>query len=130
MHAVSNHISSAISVMKASDAYSTTELNIRKRPAPNENHEKQPRFYSTKKKRQKSVSLSKPSPEEEMIAEQNLETTDVCVCSLCFKVDDGGADEIVNWTRCCHCSLWYHSLCVGVESESFMCKLCEKEQQN
>ena len=130
LHAVSNHISSAISVMKASDAYSTTELNIRKRPAPNENHEKQPRFYSTKKKRQKSVSLSKPSPEEEMIAQQNLETTDVCVCSLCFKVDDGGADEIVNWTRCCHCSLWYHSLCVGVESESFMCKLCEKEQQN
>ena len=82
--------------MKASDAYYTTGLNIRKRPAPNENREKQPRFYSTRKKRQKSVSLSKPSPEEVMIAQQNLETTDVCVCSLCFKVDDGGADEIVN----------------------------------
>ena len=126
---MSKHISSAVSVIKASDAYSTTELSVRRRPAPNENSERQLRFCTTKKKRSKSAaSLSKPTLEERRIAEENLQSTDVCVCSICFKVDDSGADEIVKWTQCSQCSLWYHCICVGVETDSFTCMICCDKQ--
>jgi hypothetical protein len=128
LDAVSNHISSAVAVIKASDAYSTTELSIRKRPAPNENSERQLRFCSTKKKRSKSVSLSKPTPQQQRIAEQNLQSTDICVCSICFKVDDNGVDEVVKWTQCSQCSLWYHCICVGVETDNFICMICCDKQ--
>ena len=75
--------------------------------------------FAPQKKRKKSVSLSKPTPEEKRIAEQCLQSTDVSVCSICFQVDAGGDDKIVNWTHC-QCSLWYHCLCVGVETLSLV----------
>ena len=79
LNAVSKHISSVIGVVKANDACTTTELYMRKRPAPNDNSDRQLRFYSTKKKTSKSASLSKPTSEEQLLNRSCNQQMYVCV---------------------------------------------------
>ena len=87
--AVSGHLSSAISVIKASGEYQTSELRISQRPAANAKNVVQRRFVSTKKKPSRSTcTLAKPTELDIIRAEKVLLSTDISVCGLCFQVDD------------------------------------------
>ena len=124
--AVSKHLDSAIGVLQARITYATTsKLDVCKRPAPNENNKIQARFFSTKKKCvRQSSSLSKPTEEEIEIAEETLNSVDVVVCGICYKEDDHGVDEVVKWVRCLQCLVWFHRVCIGIESHDLPCNTC------
>jgi hypothetical protein len=120
IEAVSGHISSAISVMKAHTNYpSCTSLLISQKPGPNSNNRIQHRFKSTKKKPSRSVhTLSKPNETEKSNAEKTLLSVDIRVCGICFKEEDGSIEDMVRWMQCGECSLWFHITCLGVHVSS------------
>ena len=101
---VTSHLSSAICLLKAEKTHQTNDeeqvLQIRKRPAPNANSEKQIRFQSTKKR----VSLSrwaKPTTEEEERVKENMSMLiSIEVCGVCLKEDDQNEEYIVLWIEC------------------------------
>ena len=123
LNAASKHVNSAVTILQANIEYQKTELPVRKRHILNENHETQFQFHSTKKKKQQATSLTKPTNEECIFAEQTLSSKEVCVCSICFREDDGGKEDTVKWTQCSKFYLWFHCLCVGTESKcsTFSC---------
>ena len=100
LQAASQHLTSAISIMKAPESQMPQQvLPCQKRPAPNARLEPQVRYHSTKKKREKLKSLSKPSTAQTIQAKEMLESGDVRLCSVCLKEDDEEQTEEVEWHK-------------------------------
>ena len=126
------HVRSAITIMKALQSPHTGNTLVqRKRVAPNTNHELQPRFTSTKKKRttQTQPSLAKPTTSEMEEWRTNLADTAVQVCALCFREDDqSDQSRTVHWIQCSQCCTWVHSSCIVTTSDltqsDYTCDLC------
>ena len=132
------HLKNALSMMKAlenKDNTTATILVTASRIAPNMNSMIQPRFRSTKKKRESGTqTISKPSPQEVDACIHAMSTSqqEVKVCGICFKEDDKGSNtETVHWIQCLKCSLWLHLNCAsspGTSSDNmnsiFICHFC------
>lgn len=108
-----------------------TDFPINKRPASNANHEKQARFFSTKKKKVISKRWAKPTQDEKNACYETLEDVEVIHCGYCFKEDDSDISDTVEWVQCCECSIWLHKTCAGDISEEadFVCKICVHQGQ-
>ena len=61
---------------------SDTDFPVKKRPAPNANHQKQPRFFSTKKKRVVPKRWAKPSKDERDTCYGTLESVEISHCAI------------------------------------------------
>ena len=94
--------------------------------AANTNNQKQMRFHSTKKKREKqSNRWSKPTREEELSICNKLSGVEVKFCGVCFKEDDGYTDcPYVNWVQCTKCSIWLHEKCSNTIADLPFCASC------
>ena len=109
------HVTKAVAVTKFMMENCSThdkQLVPRKRVAPNENNDVQPRFHSTRKKRKTSkVSLSNPTVSEVANVTASLSSVEAQICSVCFKEDEtiGASVEVQNkaisWVQCSTCSL-------------------------
>ena len=126
---VKKHLSSALLVLKVDkEKRKLSRLDPKSNTAPNANREKQPRFFSTKQKRQSKARLPKPSHEDEESTWNKLVTTEVTVCDYCWQEEDDGHDPDVSWISCSNCGVWIHSSCVHCNSSStlddFWCKRC------
>ena len=88
LHAVKKHLNSALLVLKLGINKELPAFNPTSNPAPNKNHEKQPRFFSTKRKRPSKARMPKPSYEDQETALNKLEQTEVIVCNYCWKEED------------------------------------------
>lgn len=116
--AVSGHISSAVNVLTAHQAYSSLGEKFdgeTRKYSPNLKHTVQRRFFSTRKKEVKSGnSLSKPTTEQCSEVSKYLSSVEVKVCGHCFCEDDNtSAEGLVNWTHCEQCQVWYHTACAN-----------------
>lgn len=138
---VQSHLQSATFVIKAKNqeepsgeqphvelnqASFTTSLT----PAPNSNHQKQLRFFSTKKKiHHNNKRWAKPTPIKEAKANKKLATTPVKVCSVCWKEDDHETEDEVSWIQCNSCQVWIHISCATAPPENttdtFICNICQ-----
>ena len=94
--------------------------------AANTNNQKQMRFHSTKKKREKhSNRWSKPTREEELSICNKLSGVEVKFCRVCFQEDDGCTDcPYVNWVQCTKCSIWLHEKCSNTIADLPFCASC------
>ena len=90
---VKKHLTSALLVLKVDKEKSKLpRLDPKSKPALNANYEKQPRFFSTKRKRQSKARLPKPSHEGEESTWNELVTTEITVCDYCCQEEDDGDD--------------------------------------
>ena len=101
-----------------------TDFPVNKRPAPNANHQKQPRFFSTKKKRVVPKRWAKPSKDEKDTCYGTLENVEILHCGVCFKQDDMESSDIVEWIQCSTCDIWVHKSCVDASINDFICSSC------
>ena len=134
LHAGEKHLNAALVAIKSLDKlHSAVEIPVRKRPAPNQNMEKQLRFNSTKKKRQKKPRLAKPSLQELENCIDELDDTEVAICAICMKPNDHTIGMTIDWLECDHCGTWFHQTCVklphgfDIDRDRFICKFCDKE---
>lgn len=86
---VRTHIQSATSLLQAVEQYpgiTAIQMDQKNKPAStNSMHQKQLRFFSTKKKRETTkCTLSKPKPEEQATCISFLRETEIRVCGTCF----------------------------------------------
>ena len=90
---MNSYLTSCIKILEANTKGSQAFL-IRKCPAPNANNVPQQRFQTaTKRRKQTSLSLGKPTlPLEESVREQLYEMEST-VCGVCHKVDDQSSAE-------------------------------------
>ena len=130
VNTVSSHLTSAISILKATLDTQThagaVTLTVRNHPAPNSNSETQFRFRSTKKKC-KASRWAKPDIEEVNMAKIKMEDTQVEVCGICLKQDDKLGGIEVDWIECANCKLWVHTACAGDtfnDDKDFHCCNC------
>ena len=129
--ATHKHLNAALTIINARHITNDT-FTARKRSAPNSNSEQQVRFHSTKKKREQKARVSKPSEEELVSCQGDLEKVEIKVCGLClFETDNQDGDD-VDWIQCDTCSMWFHLSCVEVHitTEKFYCKFCLSTQVN
>uniref|UniRef100_A0A1X7TPB7 Zinc finger PHD-type domain-containing protein n=1 Tax=Amphimedon queenslandica TaxID=400682 RepID=A0A1X7TPB7_AMPQE len=128
INTVCSHLTSAISVLKASREVTPctiSSINVKKRPAPNSNFEKQLRFHSTKKKRKSLSRWAKPSREEEECSKETMDSVRVEVCGICKKQDsDQDHSDIVDWIECSKCNLWVHVECASCDIDDYLCFNC------
>ena len=100
------HLITAVSTVKASHLYpkqfGTLTIPIRKRPAPNANHQKQIRFYSTKKKRVTKGRCGKPTVIEKESSKLMLSSVEAQVCGVCCTEEDrfSASTNYVEWLQC------------------------------
>uniref|UniRef100_A0A1X7TQ09 SWIM-type domain-containing protein n=1 Tax=Amphimedon queenslandica TaxID=400682 RepID=A0A1X7TQ09_AMPQE len=128
INTVCSHLTSAISVLKASREVTPStisSINVKKWPAPNSNFEKQLRFHSTKKKRKSLSRWAKPSREEEC-SKETMDSVRVEVCGICKKQDsDQDNSDIVDWIECSKCNLWVHVACASCDiDDDYLCFNC------
>ena len=124
---VNSHLTSCIKILEANTKVSQAFL-IRKRPAPNANNVPQQRFQTaTKRRKQTSLSLGKPTlPLEKSVREQLYEMEST-VCGVCHRVDDQSSAESVQWVECAKCKLWVHQECTcttNTVTNTILCKDC------
>jgi len=130
INTIQAHLNSALTVLKSLESYNTPQkqsLIPTSKPPANANHQKQPRFYSTKNKKKPAVQWSKPSLQEQQETLEQLDSIDVKVCAVCWKQDDDGCESEVGWVECSKCKIWIHKACTGNEVdevESFYCSQC------
>ena len=117
LQTASRHLSSAISILKALRSEVPQQaLSCQKRPAPNarmEIHEM--RYHSTKNKRAKSSSLTKPSTAQTLQAKEILEGVDIRLCSVCLRENDEEQTEDIEWLQCTRCNVWVHICLVSLQ---------------
>ena len=124
------HLSTAVSTAKASHLYpkqfGTLTIPIRKKPAPNANHQKQTRFYSTKKKRVLDKRCAKPTLIEKESSKVVLGNVEAWICGVCCQEKDGinAGVDYVEWLECGMCGTWIHSKCAHCEDKNFVCTTC------
>ena len=131
------HIIAAVSSLKVIDSQesdNSSPFNIRKRPASNAKHEKQKRFFSTRKKKPVEKRWAKPSFKEKEKCLEELDDVEVKYCSICMKEDDPVIKEklFVSWIECSSCGIWMHESCIDNDSDvefdscdDYLCKLCD-----
>ena len=130
LKAANTNIKAALSIITASEKHKPcVTVETKKHPPPNTNHDKQPVFHSTKKKRRTSTQpLAKPTCEELKEARKILDNTYVRVCGECHKEDDKEDVDVVQWIECSSCSLWIHTKYAQSTSnacnDTFLCKYC------
>lgn len=127
LQTASRHLSSAISILKTLGPEVPKQvLPCRKRPAPNARMETQVRYHSTKRKRTKSSSLTKPSTAQTIQAKEILEGVDVRLCSVCLREDDEEHTEEVEWLQCTRCNVWVHTSCIAssLTRHPSLCNIC------
>ena len=113
LQTASRHLGSAISILKALRSEVPQQaLSCRKRPAPNARMEIQMRYHSTKNKRAKSSSLTKPSTAQTLQAKEILEGVDIRLCSVCLRENDEEQTEDIEWLQCTRCNVWVQMSCV------------------
>ena len=125
---VKKHLNSAITITEAAlvnPEQCVLSLPVTKKYSPNALHEKQLRFYPTKRKRERTQSCTKPTLEEVESTKEKLNNTDVVVCGICFKEDDKCSDKCVEWIQCEKCEIWMHSLCANQCDDNFVCDHCK-----
>ena len=129
IRAAQKHLNAALTIINAKHV-TTNALIARKRPAPNSNSEQQVRFHCTKKKREQKARVSKPSKEELVNCQDELQNVEIKVCGLCLFESDHQHGDNVNWIECDTCGMWFHQSCVGVNTatENFHCKFCLSTQ--
>ena len=117
------HVTTGIHSLRAmtSPQPSDTDFPVKKRTASNANHQKQPSFFSTKKKRVVPERWAKPSKNERDTYYGMLETVEVLHCGVCFKQDDLESSDMVEWIQC---STWVHKCCVDASNDYFICNSC------
>ena len=87
------HVNTGINSLKAMMIPQTsmsdfpTNQATNKRPASNANHQKQPRFFSTKKKRVMPKTWAKPSKDERNTCSDTLDNVKILHCGVCFNMD-------------------------------------------
>ena len=105
----------------------TMKLKPCKRIAPNSNSEQQPRFYSTRQKRDRTASLSMPNEEEIVEYRDKLKQVEIQVCGKCMQINDKQPRGIIKWIQCDHCSMRFHCSCVNAnQNDTFLRQICVK----
>ena len=135
LNAARAHLSNALTVLNGiSTTHETIEqLEIKQKIPSNKTFDKQPRFYSTKKKiAKKKKSLTKPTTEEKVQIREILEETIPNVCGVCFEENDQTNDRIVQWLQCSGCEIWLHKACheENNEGQDDYCSLCWQERNS
>ena len=130
----SKHLTSAIMAIKAIQRIQHATLPRKRKIPPNKNSEKQPRFFSTKKKQLRvSARLTKPSHEEVQATRFHLLSQTATVCGICLQEDDTSSNDTIEWLQCSTCDIWLHVNCAGVTSdkppEEYICYTCSNDKQ-
>ena len=125
LKAAEKHVTSAIIALKSLAHIDTnTTLTVKRKIAPNQNSEKQPRFFSTKEKRKVTrLKMNKPSQQEMDKTLSHLQKQEITCCSICYKEDDDCTEECINWVQCSSCEIWVHEKCAAGATDScdFLC---------
>ena len=127
---ISGHLSAAITAIKALQRHTPLTQTSRKRIIPpNKNSEKQPRFFSTKKRQHsQSGKLSKPSPKDVKLIRSTLLHQATTCCGICLEEDDKSNNDVMNWLQCSSCDLWVHEKCVSPQDTDtqafYKCPFC------
>ena len=128
IRAANKHLKSTLSLLRASISQSSENapLQPKKNYASNKHHQKQPRFYSTRKKRKSTSSRwSKPTVEEQVSISNELASIEVKFCGICFKEDDDNSDcDYSEWVECCGCNMWIHTNCSKKCDDQYYCHFC------
>ena len=129
LRTTSHHLNSALMALRAITSTKQAKcLPIKRKIAANKYAEKQPRFFSTKKKTCSTVRISKPSYEEIKHSKSILLNQETTCCGICFQENDKGNNEFVSWIQCSSCGVWLHVKCVTENCdallEEFLCKSC------
>ena len=128
----SKHVTSAIMAIRAMQSTLKSQsvtLPLKRKIPPNQNAEKQPRFFSTKKKHVGATQrLSKPSYLQVKEERSNLLNQTTTCCGICFKENDNSSNDFVNWVQCSSCEIWLHVICATGRSdeyiEDYICESC------
>ena len=101
LKATSKHLTSTIMAVRAMQSTLKSQsvtLPLKRKIPPTQNAEKQPRYFSTKKKQVGATQrLSKPSHLQVKEKRSNLSTT---CCGICFKENENSSNDFVNWVQC------------------------------
>ena len=66
--------------------------------------------------------IRKPTINEIITAQADLEETNILVCGICNKEDDGSNNAYINRVECCKCTIWVNTYCLGKAKDSVMSK--------
>ena len=129
--AVMTHVRAAINLAKAMECQTEERtLCIKRKVLPNQNFEKQFKFFSTKKKwMSQSPVLTKPSFNQSEKRKEALSKTNSLFCGSCFKENDMNYEnQEVQWIQCDNCSMWLHLSCTQptliTVPDKFICHFC------
>ena len=123
------HLQAAITMIKAIPKHNNTALTMKRKIAPNSNHEKQLQFFSTKKPRLSSTtkSIAKPSPEQIKEQRNKLHSLEPTICGVCLK-ENVNNYVIIDWVQCSLCTMWIHMSCTPYQKhqipEDYICQFC------
>ena len=99
-----------------------TDQATNKRPASNANHQKQPCFFSTKKK---GMCLKHGQNHRRMkgipVTYDTLDNVEILHCGVCFNMD---TSDMIKWIQCSVCKIWVHKSCVDPSDDDFICSSC------
>ena len=123
------HIQAASTIIKALTLSEKATLTVKRKISPNQNHEKQQKFFSTKKRRMITSTLSKPTLLQSEKCRTELKRTDPIFCGNCLKENDINlANQVIQWIQCDKCSMWLHLSCITPTLTSvpdvYTCNLC------
>lgn len=124
--AANKQLKSTLSLLRASISNENLTLQPTRKYAANKHHEKQQRFYSTRKKKASTSSRwSKPTVQEQVSISNELSTIEVKFCGICFKEDDGNSEcDFNEWVECCGCDIWIHTTCSSKRGDLQFCHFC------
>ena len=120
------HIRSAKSVAQGLSIIGNDHQYLQTRSFPsNKLHEKQKRFFSTRKK----MKLERPRVTLSEATRQELEDVEPHVCAFCLKEDPRNcakdSPDLVDWIECGECHVWVHTVCDCVEDcTNYVCSMC------
>ena len=130
IHTARKHVQAAVSIIKAMQNQKESVLPLKRKVSPNENHEKQRRFFSTKKKTVTATpSISKPSLQQSDQCKTKIRKTDPMFCGNCLKENDiNHRNQTIQWIQCDTCSMWLHLSCTRPKltsvPENYSCHFC------
>ena len=97
--AARNHITSAMIALKShTQTNRSTILPIKRKIVPNQNYEKQPRFFSTKKKESDKTKESSLQDINRTLV--HLQKQEITCCAICYKENDNSTNDYINWVQC------------------------------
>ena len=103
-------------------------MNPTERYSPNARHQKQLRFYRTRKTNTRLNSRwAKPSLDQEHDICAELLSQEITICGICHKEDEVAEKETEQynyWTCCSKCNIWIHSNCTIHREDKDFCNTC------